>query len=56
MNNKPKCEQERFMAYKHEALKAAHDLCYGDRVINKIKNAKSIGEISRIMATARQRM
>lgn len=40
--------------YKAEAIKAAKDLRYGDEVVRKIRKAKSSGEISRIMATARE--
>jgi hypothetical protein len=39
--------------YRRHALKAAHELCYGDEVKAKLKDAKSEDEISRIMKTAR---
>lgn len=41
--------------YKKEALEAARDLCYSREVINKIREAKSDNEISRIMKSARER-
>ena len=41
--------------YKKEALEAARDLCYGREIINKIREAKSDNEISRIMKSARER-
>lgn len=41
-------------AYKVQAIKAARDLQYGDEVVAKIKNAKTDGEIARIMITARK--
>lgn len=40
--------------YKNEAIKAAKGLYYGQRVINKIKAAKSETEITNIMADARK--
>lgn len=42
--------------YKQQAIRAAKDLCYGEEVIRRIKNAKSDVEIERIMATARKQM
>ena len=42
-------------AYKREAIKVAEDLMYGSEVIEKIKAAKDSDEVSRIMATARQK-
>lgn len=39
--------------YKRQAIKAAKNLLYGDKVIEKIKNAKTEGEIDRIMKAAR---
>lgn len=53
--NKDKRKQDEFKVYKHDALIAAHDLCYGERVKEEIREAKTIGEIARIMATARGR-
>lgn len=41
--------------YKKEALEAARDLRYSREVINKIREAKSDNEISRIMKSARER-
>ena len=45
-----------FREYKRKALKAARELCYGDEVIKRIKNAKTDVEISRIMTSARRAM
>ena len=42
-------------AYRQEAMHAARGLRYGDKVISAINQAKSISEISRIMATARHK-
>ena len=39
--------------YRYDAIRAAKDLLYGDRVIELIKSAKSDDEIYRIMCTAR---
>ena len=41
-------------AYRREAKRAARDLCYGDLVIEKIQNAKTSYEISRILQMARK--
>lgn len=41
-------------SYKAHAAKAARDLGYGKEVIAKIKKAKTEGEVSLIMATARE--
>lgn len=41
--------------YKKFALKAAKELGYSDEVIERIKNAESDFEVSRIMTTARKR-
>lgn len=40
--------------YKKDAIRAAKDFGYGPEVIEKIQNAKSEFEISRIMAAARK--
>ena len=40
--------------YLKDALTAAKDLNYDEEVIYKLEHAKTIGEISRIMATARK--
>lgn len=42
------------MSYRKFALKAAKDLCYGEEVIDLIKNAKNNEEIERIMISARK--
>lgn len=42
-------------AYRHQATKAARDLCYGQDVIDRIKEAKSEQEIDRIMKSARHK-
>ena len=39
--------------YKRQAIKAAKDLKYGDEVVEKLKKAKTEGEIDRIMKAAR---
>lgn len=41
-------------AYRADALTAAKELCYGDEVIRRLRNAKTEGEIERIMVTARK--
>ena len=40
--------------YQKDAITAAKDLNYGEKVIYKLEHAKTIGEISRIMITARK--
>ena len=40
--------------YQKDAITAAKDLNYGEEVIYKLEHAKTIGEISRIMITARK--
>lgn len=42
------------MSYKDQAVEAAKDLGYGAAVIDRIKNAKTDLEISRIMTSARK--
>ena len=39
---------------KHMAAKAAKELCYGEKVVNRIKNGKSEREIGRILSQARK--
>ena len=57
MNNKQSdYENGSLSAYRRGALKAAKELCYGEKVINQIKNAKTSGEIRVIMATARKNL
>ena len=46
-------EEESLAHYKSQATKAAKDSCYGYKVMAKIEDAKTIGEIERIMRTAR---
>lgn len=41
-------------AYRSEALRVARDFGYGDHVIKALKEAKTEGEISRIMTNARK--
>ena len=41
-------------AIKFNAIRIAKQLCYSENVINKIKNATSESEITRIMRTARE--
>lgn len=45
---------EGFSMIKRNAVKAAKDLGYGNKVIKKLKAAKSEREIDCIMATARK--
>lgn len=40
--------------YKRNAIQAAKDLCYGEKVIAQLKNAKTESEISTIMCKARR--
>ena len=40
--------------YQKDAITAAKDLNYGEKVIYKLKRAKTISEIARIMTTARK--
>lgn len=40
---------------KNEAIKAAEDFNYGKDVYEALENAKTLGEINRIMATARHK-
>lgn len=41
--------------YKRQAISAARQLCYPEYVIAKLRTAQTECEISRIMATARER-
>ena len=41
-------------AYKRRAITVAKDLCYSEKVINKLRNAKSEKEITTIMCKARK--
>ena len=57
MNNKQSdYTNESLSAYRRGALKAAKELCYGEKVINQIKNAKTSGEIRMIVTTARKNL
>jgi predicted RNA-binding protein with EMAP domain len=40
--------------YQKQAIKAAKDLRYDSKVVRKLERAKTVGEISRIMITARK--
>lgn len=42
-----------FKTYQEDAIQAAKELMYGDRVIARLKKAKTESDICRIMATAR---
>lgn len=44
-----------FKEIKSSIIKAAKELCYGEEVIEKLKKAKTEGELCRIMTTARKR-
>lgn len=46
--------EESLSNYKSQASKAARDLGYGHETIKSIRTAKSLGEIERIMRTARK--
>jgi len=46
---------EELKVYREQAIKAAKDLRYGQDVILHIKQAKTINEITRIMASAREK-
>jgi len=48
-----KCES--LETYRQTAITTAKELFYGEKVIKAIKEAKTEGEIVRIMRTARQR-
>lgn len=48
-------ESKEMQIYRPHAIEAAKDLYYGEDVINKIKAAKTVGEIERIMKTARHK-
>lgn len=39
-----------------DAIKAAKELAYGNETVTKLKNAKTVYEMSRILATARERL
>lgn len=41
-------------AIKYNAIRIAKQLCYSENVINKIKNATSESEVTRILRTARE--
>lgn len=40
-------------ARKHKAMKAAKELCYGQTIVDRIQEAKSIEQINRILKNAR---
>lgn len=42
-----------FETYQEDAIQAAEELMYGDKVIAKLEKAKTEADICRIMATAR---
>ena len=42
-----------FKAYQEDAIQAAEELMYGNKVIERLKKAKTEADICRIMATAR---
>ncbi len=54
MTNK-ETQSKELISYRYHALKAAKDFWYGDAVIEQIKNAKTVGEIERIMRNARHK-
>lgn len=42
-----------FKTYQEDAIRAAEELMYGDKVIARLENAKTEADICRIMTTAR---
>lgn len=44
-----------FKTYQEDAIQAAEELMYGDKVIERLKKATTEGEVCRIMATARNK-
>lgn len=42
-----------FKVYQEDAIRAAEELMYGDKVIVRLEKAKTEADICRIMATAR---
>lgn len=47
-------EEKEFLEHKKSTIEIARDLMYPKEVIEKIKNAKTSNEITRIMTTQRQ--
>lgn len=45
-----------FRAEQRRAIKIANELCYGKQVIERLKNAKTISELSTILRTAREEL
>ena len=43
-----------FIAFKRNAIKAAKDLLYGEKVIRQIETATTISEIDKIMRNTRK--
>ena len=54
MARKIDVELSNLREYRKQAIKAAHELCYGDEVKARIRDAKSQDEIASIMKTARE--
>ena len=44
-----------FKTYQEDAIRAAEELMYVDKVIERLKKATTEGEVCRIMATARNK-
>lgn len=44
-----------FKTYQEDAIQAAEELMYGDKVIERLKKATTEGEVCRIMVTARNK-
>lgn len=42
--------------YKNQSIRIARDLLYGESVVDRIKKAKSIIEVDRVLTTARKAM
>lgn len=46
--------EEDAKTFRRQAIKAAKDLDYGEEVVLSLKAAKTVGEMDRIMKTARK--
>lgn len=55
-NTESDISEEDFGLDQREAIRAAEELCYGTAVVQRLKKAKTTNELSRILATARERM
>lgn len=57
MPKKKKAERaiDEFYIYKRNAIRAANELAYRPTIVDRVREAKTINEITRIMKTARLR-